>query len=348
MDASMDNVAAFALGVGAVLQTLSSVLPEAAKDVENAGTSMTERFKSLAASATAQGEIIQSLVGSIGNIQLPDKTVSLDEFINMFGATLDDAVDKLMFVSKKALSMVYSMDDAITNLKEIERFSKNIQAITSQTRLLALNATIEAARAGEVGRGFSVVAEEVKKLSSQIGALSNDMSQRTNIIMKSVQAGYEVLQEVATTDMNANILAKDTLEIMMQGLKHQNEKTSDIMQQSVDSSKNIANNIHSMIVELQFQDRNSQITHNAVGMLQESLRHCDVLHAHAKTGQDYNDAHVPAKVQHIVETVLHTITLGEIRQRFLAHLRNSTAITAALDIAFMEPETDNSGNIDLF
>jgi methyl-accepting chemotaxis protein len=337
---------AFTLAVGAVLHTLSEILPGAAKDVEKAGATMTDRFKLLAQNATAQSEIIQALVGTIGRIEVEDRTVSLDEFIQLFASTLDDAVEKLLVVSKKALSMVYSMDDAINNLKEIESFSKNIQAITAQTRLLALNATIEAARAGEVGRGFSIVAEEVKKLSSQIGALSNDMSHRTKVIMKSVREGYEILQEVATTDMNSNIMAKDTLEGLMDGLKKQNEKTVNIMRDSADTSRNIAQNIQGMIVQLQFQDRNSQITQNATGMLEESMRHCDTLQAQAKILGAGKDEHVFAKTQEVAESILHGITLGEVRQRYLTLLKNTISIPALE--ATMHDASNASDDIDLF
>lgn len=68
-------------------------------------------------------------------------------------------------------------------VQDVERILGAIQAIAEQTNLLALNASIEAARAGEAGRGFSVVAEEIRKLSEQ----SNDSSDMIASIIHSIQ-----------------------------------------------------------------------------------------------------------------------------------------------------------------
>lgn len=72
-------------------------------------------------------------------------------------------------------------------VEQINELADSILQITSQTNLLALNANIEAARAGEAGRGFSVVAEEIRKLAEQSSKTISKIQATTGIILSSVK-----------------------------------------------------------------------------------------------------------------------------------------------------------------
>lgn len=334
---SPEEIARAAAASGA-LKLLESMLPEAAQEVERASCDLTAKFKNLASNAKMQGEIVQELVSSIGSIEVNDKKITLQDFIDLFGNTLDDAISKLLFVSKKAVSMVYSMEDALKNLREIESFSKQIEAITKKTRLLALNASIEAARAAEAGKGFSVVAEEVKVVSEQVAELSRSMCHRTDHIMKSVGASYDVLQEVATMDMNSNLEAKDTLYALMHGLAQQNHKIMHVMQQSAGTSRQIAETIEGMVINLQFQDRNSQLMENAVRIVNQCLallEFCSVF-----------DGRDPTLVQRMADSIVSVITLGELRSRYLRKMQDDQLLPpSAADDHGGKKDSDD---IDLF
>lgn len=309
---------------GAGLRMLMKLLPESARNVELASQDLTDRFKMLADSANTQSEMVQTLIASIGTIPLKGKTVTIDEFIGLFSKTLDDSISKMLHVSQKALSMVHSMGNAIKTLKEIETFCSQIQNITKQSNLLALNALIEAARAGESGRGFGVVAGEVKTLSKEIAALSDTMSTRTAIIMKSLTDSFAVLNEVAATDMSGNITGKDTLEALMQGLMRQSEESARVMRESSASSQSISHAIRGMIVNLQFQDRNSQITENAVSVIGHCLEVFDDIWKKEKHMVEAGllPADAPG-VQKAVDDLLAVIKLGEIRNLYLELLKHS-------------------------
>lgn len=82
------------------------------------------------------------------------------------------------------------LDEVIASLGRVNDVSGRIEVIARQTRMLALNATIEAARAGEAGRGFQVVAQEVKSLALQT-------SEATTGITDTVRALTEGIQDLA-------------------------------------------------------------------------------------------------------------------------------------------------------
>lgn len=328
-----------AAAMSGALEIMQQLLPEAAKAVERASTELTTTFTTLAGSASDQSHIMHELVNTVGHMVVENRDITLEEFITLFRTTLDDMIGKLLFVSKKALAMVYAMEDSIKSLQEIEAFSREINEITKKTRLLSLNATIEAARAGEAGKGFAVVAEEVKDISDQISGLSKLMNIRTQAIMDSVSVSYEVLKEVATIDMNTNLEAKETLQKLMHALTLQNEKSIFVMQQSADTSAKIASSIQGMVISLQFQDRNTQMMENAVKMIGRCLKLFDFC-KHAET---YD---IPT-LQQMTDSISEVISLGEIRKSYLEKMRRDYALPY-LEIASDTGASTSEDNIDLF
>jgi methyl-accepting chemotaxis protein len=86
--------------------------------------------------------------------------------------------------------------DSENKADEVEQIVDVIDDIARQTRLLALNATIEAARAGEVGRGFGVVASEIKSLSSRTGDSTTNVRQQVGEMQKGIGRIVEVTSEL--------------------------------------------------------------------------------------------------------------------------------------------------------
>jgi len=321
-EAAMSDTMALLVAGGSALRMLMTLLPEAAGKVENASQDLTLRFKELAGSAGVQGEMLQALISTIGTIEVEGKRVSVEDFAHLFGETLDDSISKMLFVSKQALAMVYNMDDAIRNLKEIEQFSRQIQAITKQSNLLALNALIESSRAGSAGRGFGVVAEEMKVLSGEIATLSSSMRSRTGRIMTSMVGAFELLKDVSTNDMEDNIKAKDRLESLLQGIIRQGEESMRVMQESAATSRNISESISGMVVNLQFQDRNTQVTENAIAIIGECLALLDAIGHKAEVLHNDADIAQMPEVQNAVSSILSVIKLGDIRQRYMEILKH--------------------------
>lgn len=93
-------------------------------------------------------------------------------------------------ISDNAARSVKSASDKVNNLNgaamEISKITELISEIAEQTNLLALNATIEAARAGEAGKGFAVVASEIKSLAAQTTNATMDIRSKVDLIQTSV------------------------------------------------------------------------------------------------------------------------------------------------------------------
>ncbi|AUJ23707.1 MULTISPECIES: methyl-accepting chemotaxis protein [Virgibacillus] len=126
---------------------------------------------------------------------------------------MNDVIGQMEVIRHNVTNLGKTIHSLSSSLTEINAMNQTITDIASQTNLLALNAAIEAARAGEHGEGFSVVAEEVRKLAEQsnesakqITHLIENIQQETNETMESmdvtdaaVETGTTVVHEAGST-----------------------------------------------------------------------------------------------------------------------------------------------------
>ena len=108
--------------------------------------------------------------------------------------------------------------------KQIDNVSALISEIASQTNLLALNATIEAARAGPAGRGFSVVASEVKSLSAQTSGATDEIGRQIEAIQKASQGCIQALQSIRGRMLDAQTIGEGVSD----GIARQSRSTAQI------------------------------------------------------------------------------------------------------------------------
>jgi methyl-accepting chemotaxis protein len=250
-----EQLIAVSLAGKSMLEVAVSTINDAIAIFEKSISEINSEFRKLAEITQAQTETVSSIVENASSLNVSGKKITMNEFSELFSNALSGAIEKILQISKLAVTMVFSLDDAMNSIREIEQFNGRIQAINKQTNLLSLNATIEAARAGEAGKGFAVVADEVRNVSKEINALSAEMQSKIGILSTTVTASYETLQKVATTDMTDSISAKETLDELMEAMVKQNDDFKTILGHAAKESKNASDTIGALIVGVQVQDK---------------------------------------------------------------------------------------------
>ena len=128
---------------------------------------------------------------------------------------LDTSTAELGRLADEVEQAAAEADALATASEEIEKFITQTKAIAEQTHMLALNASIEAARAGEEGKGFSVVAEEVRKLAAQAARAATSTSDTVQTVLARVQTARERLIRLGQGGMAAKDAAHDAVEGLM-------------------------------------------------------------------------------------------------------------------------------------
>jgi methyl-accepting chemotaxis protein len=249
--------------------------------VANAVATMLGSFNNLHGLTSGQSAVVHSLMNNLG-----EESDSVGDGLNFtkFATETDEVlsyfVDNTLQISKQSMEMVGVIYDLGEHMAKVEKLLTDVQGIADQTNLLALNAAIEAARAGEAGRGFAVVADEVRNLSKNSDKFSEEIRVVVNASKKNIALAHEMVEKMASKDMNVAITSKSNVDTMLVGIGQMNDDIAIKIAEVSGMTDQIESSVGNAVRGLQFEDLARQM----IEFLELNIQHFTAMSDEVRIG----------------------------------------------------------------
>lgn len=267
-ESAIEEVARELRSMGNYNTVLRKQLDGIVQDTEKAAYDITERLQSIDSVVTELDNFVSETTKASSLLaQSSENNIASNQA--MIGR-MESYIRKRIDESDKDQQRIEQIVAEAQGLGTLVQLVKNI---SSQTNLLALNAAIEAARAGEAGRGFAVVADEVRKLSTETDAAVNKINEGINGVASSIREQFQdkLAHSNVQAERKALLEISNQLTQLGQGYQELLDHDRNVLNTVQNASSNLAKMFMDALASVQFQD----ITRQQIEIVANALKKLD-------------------------------------------------------------------------
>lgn len=204
--------------IGSTLKDVFREISASIGELDGGAADLSSSAMELATTTLEQAELLQEF--KTDTINVTDEIIGSIDNIDKSYKIVKDMTAKATDGKNISDQMVAAMHNITESTNEISQVITSIDSIATQTNLLALNASIEAARAGEGGKGFAIVAMEIRDLSTQTTEIVKRIYELINTSLNNVKQGEAMV--ALTTDALNNIVSASNQSVEISEIVHKN------------------------------------------------------------------------------------------------------------------------------